>query len=186
MQPTAPLVALARFGTPHGLLGFITLKSFTDPPEKLFDYPPPLLCASNAEAAKTPIRFTEFRLHRHLFVAKIAGFESSECVRALSHHTIYIEREQLPDLEQGHYWHDLIGMRVDFIGNDATKPCTYGTITNILLTGEHEVMRIQPAPGLPFAVSTPELLIPFVQDVFVVRVEPSQGRVLVSWPPDYF
>lgn len=180
------LVTLASFGRLFGVNGLILLRSFTDPPEGLFDYPPPLLCGVQEQAQHTPIRFAEHYRQKDRFAVLVAGFETPERASQLTNQQVFIQRERMPSPEKGYYWRDLIGMQVDFIGDDNHPPCVYGAVSGFLPTGDQDVMRIQPAPDLPFQPGQPELLIPFIQGVYVTEVDTTQRRILVSWPPNFF
>ena len=185
-MPAKALIAIAGFGRLFGTNGQILLRSFTDPVEGLFAYPPPLLCGKNPEDSLIPIRFTEHTWHRDSFVVMVAGFDNAQQAGQLCNRQIYLQRDKLPPAQQGYYWHDLIGCQVSFGGNAQHPPCDYGVVAGFLTNGAQDTMRITPAAGLPFGYQGKELLIPFIQDRFVQLVDLDTRSILVNWPPDYF
>lgn len=92
---------------------------------------------------------------------------------------IAIPRESLPKLpdngEEGYYWSDLIGSKVINLNNE-----TLGTVTNLLETGTNDVLRVQDNSD-----KSKELLIPFIEQKFIIKVELEYGRIIVDWEKDY-
>lgn len=83
---------------------------------------------------------------------------------------IAILRDQLP-VDDGFYWVDLIGCQV--VDQDQN---ILGQVTEMIETGAHDVMRIKNGAE--------QILIPFVQDVFVLEVDLDQKQISVDWISD--
>lgn len=92
---------------------------------------------------------------------------------------IAIPRESLPKLPddgtEGYYWSDLIGSSVVNLNNEML-----GTVVGLLETGANDVLRIQSDVD-----SEKELLIPFIEQRFIIKVELDCKRVIVDWEKDY-
>ncbi len=94
---------------------------------------------------------------------------------------IFVSRASFPQpADDEFYWVDLIGCAV--ANRDGAA---LGTVTGLIETGPHCVLRIQP----PATTGTPdepaeERLIPFV-DAFVVEVDMPGRRVVVDWGLDF-
>lgn len=108
-------------------------------------------------------------------VAKLAGVNSREAAEALIHQQIFVEQSQLPELPAGeYYWHQLINLRVKTLDG-----VNIGSIGSIIETGANDVLVIRPNDD-----STPDILIPYVDEV-VVRVDLQECEMQVDWDPAY-
>jgi 16S rRNA processing protein RimM len=92
---------------------------------------------------------------------------------------IAVPRESLPKLpdngEEGYYWSDLIGSEVVNLNNE-----TLGTVIGLLETGTNDVLRVQDSSN-----KKKELLIPFIEQKFIIEVALKYGRIVVDWEKDY-
>ncbi|HEB76976.1 MAG TPA: 16S rRNA processing protein RimM, partial [Methylothermaceae bacterium] len=102
------------------------------------------------------------------------GIDTRDQAEALKGAQISIAREQLPDLPPGeYYWTDLIGLRViDTEGRDL------GQVANLLETGANDVLIVRGA-------GRREILIPWIRDRVIRKVDLAAGRIEVDWDPDY-
>jgi 16S rRNA processing protein RimM len=55
-----------------------------------------------------------------------------------------------------------------------------GTVIGLLETGTNDVLRVQVN-----GEKNKELLIPFIEQKFIIKVELKCGRIIVDWEKDY-
>jgi len=83
---------------------------------------------------------------------------------------IAVPREVLPEVDDGYYWSDLVGLQV--VNREGIE---FGRVESLLDNGAQSVLVVK---------GERERLIPFVP-VYVDRVELEAGRILVDWQQDY-
>lgn len=97
-------VLLAKVVATKGLKGELKLKSFTEDPLSIVDYD-----VFNDKGIEFII--SSAYLHKGVVVVKIEGFETIEQAEKLVGTSFYINREDMPDLEdETFYYVDLIGL----------------------------------------------------------------------------
>jgi 16S rRNA processing protein RimM len=82
------------------------------------------------------------RFHGRFLLVKFRGVDDPEAARALGHAVLYVERGEMPPLEEGEYYHaDLLGCRVvDEGGADL------GRVLDVFASGAHDLLVVE-APG---------------------------------------
>ncbi|TVS13738.1 MAG: 16S rRNA processing protein RimM [Wenzhouxiangella sp.] len=162
-------VLVGRILGPWGVQGWVSVYSWTDPPEALFDYRPWLVGQEQRQ-----VELSDWRRSGKRLLASLAGVDTPERVAELTGQDIHVPRSLLPPLEAGsYYWHDLVGLEVINL-----QDLCWGRIQRMLPTGAHDVMEISGG-------SSPNVLIPFVQPDVVRQVDLEAGRVTVDWPEDW-
>jgi 16S rRNA processing protein RimM len=200
--PADEPVVVGRIAGAYGVLGWVRLVSYTDPPENLLDYRPWLL--GNGSRWQ-PVSPATGRAHGDGFIVQLRELSSREQAQALAGSLIAVPRSALPALDQEDefYWRDLVGMAVyDRSGRQL------GVVDHLLDTGAHEVLviRTESPPDDAGASEAPsesskaaqadarfdntrgrargakgaDLLIPFLRQ-FVPVVDPVQRRLVVDW-----
>ena len=161
-------VVLGRIVGVFGVRGWVKVFSYTEPREAVINYEGLLLARNGKwQAAKV----VEGQRHGKSVIAHLQGVDDRDQAAALVGSDFGLEREQLPELEDGHYyWSDLIGLKV--VRQDGTA---LGIINVMLETGTHDVMVLK---------GEQERLIPFVKDEIVLNVDFSKKVVTVDWEWD--
>ena len=160
------LITVGRVGRVFGTRGWIRVQSFTRPPGNLANYSPWILCRGNCS---TTLEVLECRGHHGATIARLAGIETREAAEALVRSEIRVSREVFsPPDDDEYFWLDLIGLSV--VNLDG-RPL--GQVKTLYETGAHDVLAVSGAS---------EVLIPFVRNVFVVRVDMDGGQIVVDWP----
>jgi 16S rRNA processing protein RimM len=97
---------------------------------------------------------------------KFKGRDRVEDVEELIGCTLYIDKRDLPQLDEGeYYWHELIGMEVR---TDTGKPL--GTLEKILDTGSNDVYVVRKGEQ--------EVLIPAIREV-IREVDVAGSRMVI-------
>ncbi|MFO7603950.1 MAG: ribosome maturation factor RimM [Gammaproteobacteria bacterium] len=167
-------VAVGRISGIYGVKGWVKVYSYTRPRQNILNYSPWYL-----KQGKTwqPVELQDGRVHGEGIVAHLVGCNDRDAARELLKTEIAITRQQLPELEDGYYWADLIGCRVVTQQGDEL-----GQVTQMLETGANDVLVAQQQ----IAGSEPqERLIPFILEDVIVSVDISGKVIIVDWDPEF-
>lgn len=166
MNATASdMVILGEVTSPFGTDGWLKIKSFTDPPQALFEYDELFY---QLQGYWFPLQIIDYQAHKNHFLVSAQQAQTYEQARLLNHCVIATPRCALPETESdSYYWHDLIGLAT------YNQQHNYlGQITGFLPTGQKDVMIIE---------DQQRYLIPFVIDVFVLQVDLTNQHIIVDW-----
>lgn len=160
---------IGRFGRPHGVKGFITIQSFTEPQDNILRYSD---WHVQLNGVWKPIKLLCVEAHNKNTIAQIDGFKEREDVATLTHLEIAVDIEQLDPLSPGeYYWYQLVGMKVvDSRGH------LLGAVKEIMPTGSNDVLVIE---------GEKRHLIPYLPGQFVIEVNSSQQIITVDWDLDF-
>lgn len=162
-------VVIGRFGRPHGIKGFVTVQSFTDPRDNILHYTDWHVYLNYTWQ---PVTLLSVEPQSKAIIAQVEGFPERELVSRLTNCEIAVQREQLAELEPGeYYWHQLIGMTVV-----NTKGESFGKVVEILPTGANDVLVVQ---------GEKKHLIPYLPGQFVLDINDSQHLITVDWDLDF-
>lgn len=163
---------MGRINAPFGVKGWVKIQPFTETLDALLDYPDWQI---GKGSQWRDIKVEEAALHGDFIVAKLAGCNDRDAAFALRGQEIAVDREALPDAEEGeYYWEDLIGLTV--VNREGVE---LGRVSKLLETGAHDVLVITGEKE-----AGKEILIPFVA-VYVLNVDLAQRRIEVDWGLDY-
>lgn len=160
---------MAQIIGPFGIKGWVKLKTFTEAPDGLLDYPVWWLngCQGWREYA-----VAEAEWHSTGLVARLDGYEDRTAVEALKGVEVGIPRHAFPETGvDEYYWADLIGLTVVNRQNEGL-----GTIEELLETGANDVLVVRDGDK--------ERLIPYINAV-IVSVDLLDRRMVVDWAADY-
>jgi 16S rRNA processing protein RimM len=104
-------VELGRIGSPYGVLGWMHIQSFTDPPEGLLDYP--VWGLRQAAGPQTSHRLAQGRIQGRGVVARLEGVNDRDAAALWRGAMIEVRRNALPPTGRSEYYRgDLIGFVV--------------------------------------------------------------------------
>jgi 16S rRNA processing protein RimM len=116
-------------------------------------------------------RVAEARVHGATVVGKLEGIESRDQARALKGGSVSVEREALPEVEEGHYYlADLLGLEV--VNEQGER---LGTVKHWTSNGAQDVMELE--------AERPRF-IPWVSAI-VKQVDLDARRIVVEWGADW-
>lgn len=169
MDSTTDWVIIGRFGRPHGIKGFITILSFTEPRENLLYYTD---WHANINKQWQPVKFQHLECNQKLILAQVVGYQEREQVACLTNVDIAVKRSQLPKLPIGeYYWDQLIGMRVVTQQNEQL-----GTVTDIMATGSNDVLIV---------TGNRRHLIPYLLGQSIIKINDDLSEIVVDWDADF-
>lgn len=169
MDKTTDWIVVGRFGRAHGIKGFVTVHSFTDPRDNILRY-----TDWHAYIGKQwqPLKLLRVEINDKTILAQIEGYHEREQVADLTNIEIAIRREQLPTLKPGeYYWHELIGMNVV-----NQQGASLGKVVEIMPTGANDVLIVE---------GEKRHLIPYLPDQFIADINSSQRLITVDWDADF-
>nr|WP_321442781.1 ribosome maturation factor RimM [uncultured Cohaesibacter sp.] len=159
-------VCIAQIGAAHGVRGDVRIKLFSDDPDSLTRYG----ALSTADGSRQ-FMIESARLSKTVFVCRIKGLRDRNDAEALNGVKLYIERDQLPELDEEEFYHsDLLGLEARL--EDGT---VLGSIVGIPDFGAGDLLDIAPKKGKGF-------YLPFTMAV-VPHVDVAGGYVTVV-PPE--
>jgi len=158
-------IVLGRITGPFGVRGWVKITSFTDPPEQILDYP--LWRAGWPGEDNRELRPAEGRRHGKGLVVRLEGIDDRDAALALAKPELWIERRELPALEEGeHYRADLIGLEVVNLPGERL-----GRVDHFLDL---------PAGTVMVVVGERERWLPLGKER-LLRVDLERGRITVDW-----
>ncbi|MDE2150455.1 MAG: 16S rRNA processing protein RimM [Gammaproteobacteria bacterium] len=167
-------VTLGSIVAVFGVRGWVRARSYARPESNLLLYRRWWL---SGEAAGE-YQLLQGQAHGRGFIAHLASagggpLGGRDQAVALVGARIEVERAALPVLPRGqYYWADLIGLKVQSLRGEPL-----GVVDGLTDNGAQDVLVVEDDGRVR--------LIPFVRGPIVKRVEPSRGRIVVDWAPDY-
>jgi 16S rRNA processing protein RimM len=160
---------MGRIVGAFGVQGWVKVKTFTEAPEALGEFPVWLV---RAREGWREMPLEEFEVHSKGPVARIAGCVDRGTADALRGCDVAVTREELGEAGEGTlYWVDLVGLEVVDEGGESL-----GKVEALFETGATSVMVVRGKQG--------EAMIPFVPR-YVKAVDRDAGRITVDWKADY-
>jgi len=180
-------VEVGRVVGAWGIKGAIKVQPFAADPQALFTSrrwflkPPD---ASGGPAKRGPatavpplLKVTHAKQHADAVVAQAQEIADRSAAEDLRGARVFVSRASFPTADPDeYYWVDLIGLAVTNRDGEAL-----GTVSGLLDTGPHSVLRVLPAQAGDEAA---ERLIPFVA-AYVLDVDLGARRITVDWGLDY-
>jgi len=132
-----PTIVIGKFAKPYGVKGRISVYSFTEPKENLFNYSP-LSIKRKGHSVET-LSIEAFRPHGNHFVVKLTKSHNRDDASLYTNGEIIINTSQLPSLKEGeYYWKDLEGLSV--FNKEGEK---LGFVAHLLETGANDVLIVK-------------------------------------------
>ena len=162
-------IIVGRFGRPHGIKGFVTVHSFTDPRDNILRY---MNWHAFINNKWQPIKLLCIEPQNKCIIAQIEGYSDRELVTRLTNVEIAVPQEELAVLPADeYYWHQLVGMSVI---NTLNEPL--GKVTDLISTGSNDVLVVE---------GEKRYLIPYLLGQFVKDINSSKQMITVDWDVDF-
>ena len=169
-QAFKPLI-VGKLNGASGIKGWVKVYSYTDPKENILNYSPWYL---KLDGQWQQVSILNGREQGKTVVAQLEGCNDRNTAESYRGVEIAIEESQLPQLEEGeYYWRDLIGLTVVNMAGEEL-----GTVKRMMETGANDVLVVKTA-------SKEELLIPYVPEYSVMKVDLESKQITVDWELDY-
>jgi 16S rRNA processing protein RimM len=163
------LIEVGRLGAAHGVRGWLRVQSFTDPPQRLFEWRRWRLQSEGG--ASRDVKLMESRPQGNGWIAKLEGIEERDAASRLAGQMVLVERAELPPTEGREFYRaDLVGFEVKNM-----EGALLGVVEHFLDTPGNVVMVIRGAR---------EYLIP-VTAQHLRQIVASDRMLIVDWPEDF-
>ena len=166
-------IEVGRLGAAHGVRGWLRVQSFTDPPQRLFEWRSWHLqvLGRDGNGATREVRVLETRPQGNGWIARLEGVEERDAASRLTGQMVLVEREELPPAEgREHYRDDLIGFEAKNL-----EGAVLGAVDHFVDTPGNAVMVIKGAR---------EHWVP-VTGQHLRSIDKDARTVLVDWPEDF-
>jgi 16S rRNA processing protein RimM len=155
------LVEVGRLGAAHGVRGWLRVQSFTDPPQRLFEWRRWLVDGRE-------VKLLEARPQGDGWIAQLEGVVERDAASRLTGQMILIERDQLPPAQgREHYRDDLVGFEVKNL-----EGALLGQVDHYIDTPANAVMVIK---------GEREHLVPVTRE-HLRSVDKDARSLVVDWP----
>ena len=172
-----------------GVKGWVKVQTFAADPQAIFSAKHWYLKAPEPGGFKRPatatapyppvLHISEVKVHGDGLVALPQASCDRNSAEALRGARIFVARASFPKVSTDEfYWVDLIGL--DVVNREGVA---LGTVTGLIDTGAHSVLRIAPV-GADTADEAAQRLIPFVSQ-YVDDVSLAKRLITVDWGLDY-
>ncbi|HEV2613723.1 MAG TPA: ribosome maturation factor RimM [Gammaproteobacteria bacterium] len=153
-------ILIGKIGRVHGIKGFVSIHSFTEPSANIINYHPWY------DKNKKPLNIVECKL---LGKKIIALFDEKQ--KPATNEEIWIERTQLPALKKDeYYWTDLIGLDVYNL-----EKKFLGKIVDIFNTGANDIVVVKNQEHKK------EILIPYIINRYIMEINLIKKVMRVDW-----
>ncbi len=160
------MIVLGRIAAPHGVRGWVRVRTFGDDPAAWARMARWWL---GADEDWKPFRLVEFRVQADGGLAKLEGIDDRDRASSLRGLYVAAPREELPAAAPDEcYWADLIGLPVFDLAGEPL-----GEVARMIDASAHPVLALHDANGV-------ERLVPFVAPI-VREVDLEDGRIVVDW-----
>ena len=167
MSLSSELISIGRLSGLYGLNGWFKVFSFTRPKENILSYS--RWQVKKQRWMEMSLRGTQTRAN-DLMVAFDNITDRDTAVNWVGAE-LAIQREQLPETTTEYYWRDLLKLQVINLQNQEL-----GRVTRLLETGANDVLIVE---------GEQRCLIPWVKDIYIIKVDMKQGIIHVDWQPQY-
>jgi 16S rRNA processing protein RimM len=169
MRAESQRIRVGRISGVYGVKGFVRVFSDTEPREGVAAFP--RLWVGDGGSWQC-LEVESGRAQGRGVILRFAGIEDREQALAMKGRELAIERDWLPDPEEGEFY------RADLVGLDVVnlEGIALGQLVDFIETGANDVMVIR---------GQREHLVPWVQGRFVKTVDLVSRQIVVDWDADF-
>lgn len=168
---TQNISIVGKLGSTYGIRGWLRIYSSTEQAESIFNYQPWFL---NIKGQWQAVELESWRYHSHDLIVKLKNIDDRDVAQTLTNVEIGVSADNFPELEEGYYWHDLIGCQVLNL-----EGYQLGVVSDMMETGSNDVFVVK--ANLNDAFSKQERLIPYLEQTVVKRVDLATKTIEVDW-----
>jgi len=158
---------LGQINGVFGVQGWLKVFSHTDPRKNILEYPYWLI-KRNGQWQTVNIIDGKSQQGGKTVVVKLEDCNDRDDAKELMGCDIAIFQKDLPKSTDSFYWVQLIGSRVINLQNEEL-----GIVTALVETGAHDVLRVEKEDS--------SILIPYVEDKFILNVDIEFKTIQVDW-----
>ena len=170
---TQNISIVGKLGSTYGIRGWLRIYSSTEQAESIFDYQPWFL---NIKGQWQTVELESWRYHSQDLIVKLKNIDDRDATQALTNIEIGVSADNFPELEEGYYWHDLIGCQVLNL-----QGYQLGVVSDMMETGSNDVMVVKSCAD---SLDDRERLLPYTAQC-VLAVDLTAGEMQVDWDADF-
>jgi 16S rRNA processing protein RimM len=145
------LFPIGKVVKPHGVKGRMKVEYFGEDLHRFISYRK--IFIEDEKGRPESYEILEASPQPPRLILRLKGIEKIEQAQPLIGKTIFVEKEALPDLEEGeYYWADLLGIEVE-----TREGKRIGKVREIFSTGAHDVYVVEGKRG--------EIFLPAIEEV---------------------
>ncbi|WP_422667309.1 ribosome maturation factor RimM [Buchnera aphidicola] len=164
-------IIIGKFGKTYGILGWITLFSFTEKKENIFHYSPWFIIE---DKYFKKIDLNTWKKHKNNFIVNIKNIINRSIATQFTNKNILIYANQLPKLKNDeYYWQDIINYKVF-----NTKNIYLGNVINLIRTAYNDILIIKNQFQL---LNKKEILIPIIYYKIIKKIDNTNKIIYVNW-----
>ena len=172
-EKTSELYVLGKISGYYGVKGWVKIYSYTQPRENIVRYK--ALKIKLGRGQWQDIRLDSGKAHGKGVVAHFDGYDNREIAAGLIGAELAIYRSEFKTASKNeYYWADLIGLTAINL-----EDIELGQVKRLIETAANDVLIISPAQKEDSKV---EILIPFVLEHYVKKVDLEANTITVDWP----
>ncbi|MCV2530989.1 MAG: ribosome maturation factor RimM [Candidatus Lightella neohaematopini] len=172
-------IVVGKIRSTYGVLGWLKLHSFTRRILDIFSYQPLFINGISITSDWRKLSISSWRLNKNYIILKITNINSKEEAKLLTNYNIFIDRKQLPVLNNTeYYWIDIIGLKVI-----NTENYFFGMVHNIIETKANDVLVVKKNINDHFNIY--ERFIPYLQNQVIKKIDIQNKIIVVFWNPEY-
>jgi len=162
-------ILIGRIGRPRGLKGEFFINSFSESSEAFLKYKNFFLYS---QSKLVPVDFEYLKQQNQKIIGKISDINTPEDAERIKNSDLFLDKNDLPELEDDYYWHELIGMKViNLDGEDL------GKVIAINNYGSNDMLEVK--------TKRKKLLIPFVKNRIIFDIDKEKKVINVDWYDSY-
>lgn len=158
-------IEIGKIVSTHGIKGEVKVYSESDFKEDRFSKGNILYLKENE--TYNPITINSYREHKNMSLITINDYKNINEVLKYIGFSIYIKKEDLPILDEGHYYTEVIGLEVYNIEN-----IYIGIVEDIRIVPQGGILEIKKKDG---KIS----LVPYVSE-FVIEIDVKNNKMIIN------
>ena len=172
---------LAKITGYYGVKGWVKLYSYTDPRENIVQYHSLQIKRSKKGEQWQDIQLDAGKAHGKGVIAHFVGYDNKDIAADLIGAQLAVYRSDFkPTAENEYYWSDLVGLTVINL-----QEIELGKVSRLMETAANDVLVIKPAVQENGSIAASEILIPFILDHYINKVDLEAGKLIVDWQADW-
>ncbi|MCU7799968.1 MAG: ribosome maturation factor RimM [gamma proteobacterium symbiont of Lucinoma myriamae] len=174
-EETKELHVLGKISGYYGVKGWVKIYSYTQPRENIVRYKALKIKLSNRHGQWQDIRLDNGKAHGKGVVAHFEGYDNREIAASLIGAELATYRSDFKAASRNEfYWADLIGLSAINL-----EDIELGQVKRLIETAANDVLVISPDQKED---AKAEILIPFVLEHYVKKVDLEAKIITVDWP----
>ena len=165
MSEKSQRICVGEISTAHGVRGLVKVRVYGDDPQTLQKYGP----LHTDETGNKTYTLTLKHKAGGIWIAAVEGIMDRNAAEPLRGTKLWLDRDKLPDLEDGFYHEDLKGM--DVVTQDGTD---LGKVIGVENFGASDLLDVKPK-------GKPSFYVPFV-DEYILSVDEDARVITIDLP----